>query len=137
MTAQEAFKGIRQVEKCYGEKFVPVDLHVIWNSLLAQPYAALAHAVGEMQMIWKRMPSNHQLLEAVRSWADRLDLKATEGEFNEGDAHFALTIGFLEEKITETEFIKGLYSMSARYGNPEYALAAEEREANLRLKQAA
>lgn len=137
MTAQEAFKGIRQIEGNYGEKFAPVDLHVIWNGLLEQPYAALTHAVGEMKMIWKRMPSTHQLLDAVRNWSTRLDLKANEGEFNEASAHFALTIGFLDGRISETELIRGLYAMSQRYKNPEYAQVAEQREAILREKQAA
>jgi len=137
VTAQEAFKGIRQIEGNYGEKFAPVDLHAIWNGLLEQPYSALAHAVGEMAMIWKRMPSSHQLLDAVRNWSTRLDLKANEGEFDEAAAHFALTIGFLDGRLSEVDFIKGLYAMATKYKNPEYAQVAEQRDANLRAKQAA
>lgn len=129
MTSQEAYQGIRRVEALYGDKFLPVDLHAIWSSLLQLPVAALNHAVGEMQMIWKRMPTCFELLDFVRGWSNKLELKAV-AESSEASDNFALTIGFLEQRISEAEYIKGLYALSTKYGNPEYAQTAALREAN-------
>ena len=137
MTSKEAFQGIRKIELEYGGKFVPLDLHAIWTQLLQFPVAAMNHAVGEMQMIWKRMPTNHQLLDAVHKWADRLDLGVIEKEFDESEAMFSLTMGFMEGKISEAEYIRCLYAMASKYGRPEYARDAEQREAALQQKQAA
>lgn len=134
MTTQEAYKGIRQIESHYKFELLPKNLHPVWNDLLQLPAVALNHAVGEMQMIWKRPPTAREILDAVRSWALRLDAEVVEEEFAEGEAHFALTIGFLDGRISEGQYIKGLYSMAQKFGRPEYAAEASKREDVLRGK---
>jgi hypothetical protein len=131
VTTQEAFRGIRQIEKNYGDKFAAQDLHKIWPALLLLPYAALAHAIGEMKLIWKRMPTPGQVLDSSYTWSLRLGQGGTVDEVDEADAHFSLTIGFLDGRLSEVDFIKGLYMMARMYKNPEYARVAAQREENL------
>ncbi|KAB0665634.1 hypothetical protein F6V25_07890 [Oryzomonas japonica] len=134
MTSREAFQGIRKIEACYGEKFLPVDVAPIWNDLLQQPAAAMAHTVGEMSMIWRRMPTADQLLAKVKAWTARLELTAVEKGMTEGQALFSLMNGFLSGKIPETEYIQGLYVMAETFGKPEYAHDAARREEQMKAR---
>lgn len=131
MTSQEAFKGIKQIEAQYGQRFAPADIAPVWSRLLELPAAAMIHAVGEMKMLYKRFPTMREVLALVDKGSKRLQTEQVIEEFAEGKEQFALTIGFLEGRISEQQYITALYEMARKYGRPEYALEASNRETAL------
>jgi hypothetical protein len=137
MTSQEAFQGIRKIEAMYEGKFIPADIAPIWSRLLELPNAALIHAIGEARIIWRRMPTPREVLQIVESWDKRLDTEKVVEQFDEGKENFALTMGWLEKRITEQQYIQALYEMARKYNRPEYAAQAADREKVLEEEGAA
>lgn len=131
MRSEEAASGIKRLQEHFGRKYTGDDLNPIWRELLELPEPALSRAVGELMIInghYNSFPTATRVLECAKKWTAKLDLEECQAR-NEGREVSTLLNAWLSGRISEVEYIRGMYALADKYHNPVYAQIAQDREA--------
>ena len=133
MTSKDALAGFQRMQNHFGQKrYKEADLNPVWLDLLSCSVEAFEKAIGVLIMHGKFLPSPDYVLEQTRQWERRLRAEsrlAPESRVEGlGSESIRLTRGYLDGTLRLRDYIAGLYLLSERTGNVEYAQEARRKE---------
>lgn len=124
--------GIKELQRLYDKQYKGRDLNPIWGDLLECSAEAMTQCIGEMRMIYKRLPDPFFLLQQVQKWQLKINSQNGEGGSDAGAEYLRLLSGFLAGRIGEKEFIMALYALADKHKRPSFAVEARRREDKLK-----
>lgn len=136
MTSQEALEGVQRLQRHFGVCYKGADLNPVWPDLLGCSAAAFGSAVGFLIMHGKFLPAPDYVLHQTRQWEKRLRTEGAAkmrgmGVEDLGRESLRLTRGHMDGTLPLRDYIAGLYLLSERTGQVEYAEEAMRKERRL------
>lgn len=135
MTAEEAIGGFQALSRHFRQGYKWGDLQPIWPDLLQCSPQALVRVVGILKKNGRQLPSPGYVLQQVQWWemnlAPRIEVEKVREEKHtdpdaEGREALQLMKARINGEISQEEQVQRLYRMSEKYGQPGYAVQAQE-----------